>query len=110
MKHLTPRDILESILFLICFTAIFAFAGLLETAPLALSMWMAAILGLILWVLYFVIVCQQRKAEANNPTLWMRVNGQWIAQDGTGRLHPASQEEANRRIEPAIFDQNDYKE
>lgn len=103
LKHLKPRDILEVVLFLVCFTAIFAFAGYLDNAPLGTAMWMAGLLAVILWVAYIIIVAQQRKAEDTRPILWMKVNGKWIAQDGTGREHPMHQKEQ------PVFDQ-DQKE
>jgi 4-hydroxybenzoate polyprenyltransferase len=103
MRHLKPRDIVESLLFLICFTALFAFAGYLETAPLGLSMWMAGGLAIVLWIAYILIVVHQRKIEERRPILWMKINGKWVAQDGTGRIHPMHQNEQ------PIFDQ-DQKE
>lgn len=103
LKHLKPRDILEVLLFLIGFIAIFAFAGYLETAPLGYAMWMAGILAVILWIVYIAIVAHQRKEEVNKPTLWMVVDGYWVAQDGSGRRFPT------KKTTQPIFDQ-DQKE
>jgi len=103
MKHLKPRDILETILFLLCFIAIFGLAGHLETAPMAVVMWMGGGMGIVLWVAYFIIVAQQRKAEVNRQTLWMAVNGYWVAQDGSGRKFPM------QKTTQPLFDQ-DQKE
>jgi len=103
LKHLKPRDILEIMLFVICFISIFAFAGYLNTAPLGVAMWMAGALAVILWVAYILVVAHQRRQEANRPILWMKINGKWIAQDGTGREHPMYKSEP-------IFDQDQQKE
>lgn len=100
LKHLKPRDILETLLFLVCFIALFAFAGYLETAPLGISLWMAGGLAVVLWIVYIVVVARQRHQEQNQPTLWMAVNGYWVAQDGSGRSFPMQ-----KTVQP-IFDQD----
>lgn len=100
MRHLKPRDIVEALLFLTCFTALFALAGFLETAPLGLSMWMAAIVAVVLWIAYLIVVIRQRTQDINRQTLWMAVDGHWVAQDGSGRSFPM------QKTTQALFDQD----
>ena len=88
LKNLKPRDILEVLLFLICFIAIFAVAGVIETAPLSIALWLGGGLAIILWIAYIIVLAVQRNNELNRQTLWMAVNGHWVAQDGSGRSFP----------------------
>lgn len=88
--HLKPRDIVEMLLFIIGFVSIFAIAGYLETAPLALTMWLVGIIATALWVCYVILVVHQRKKESAMPVLWIRQDGRWISIPG-GRVKPSSE-------------------
>ncbi|AWN03282.2 hypothetical protein PBI_CAMILLE_35 [Microbacterium phage Camille] len=102
LKHIKPRDILEFFLYGIGIVALILIAGYLESAPLGAALWVAVILAVALWIVWFVIVARQRKQENAEPTLWMMQNGLWTAMDGSGRTRPARLREAAQ-----LFDQDE---
>ena len=69
LKHSKPRDIVEFFLFGLIFVALIGFAGFLETAPLSLTMLVALVVGLGLWITWFILVVRQRAREHRRPDL-----------------------------------------
>ena len=69
LKHIKPRDIVEFFLFGLIFVALIGFAGFLETAPLSLTMLVALVVGLGLWITWFILVVRQRAREHRRPDL-----------------------------------------
>lgn len=109
MKHLTPRDILQVILFLLCFLTIFAVAGYLETAPVSVALWMGGALSIILWIAYIIVVAVQRNREHNRIKLKVMANGKWVDVDSPEGIFALSNA-YNGRPKPnvQIFDQDDH--
>lgn len=104
---MTPRDIIEVILFLVAFIALFALAGYMETAPIEITMWLAAIVSILLWVVYILVVAYQRNKEANRPRLKIMYKGQWVDVDSPEGMVALSQVYTNRtRLELSNTDPN----
>lgn len=78
MKHLKLRDILEFLMWSFAIIALIALAGFLESAPLGITMWVAVILAVILWIVWGVLVIRERNAAASAPKLKIMHNGQWV--------------------------------
>ena len=81
LKHIKPRDIVEFFLFGLIFVALIGFAGFLETAPLSLTMLVALVVGLGLWITWFILVVRQRAREHRRPDLKIMVDGKWVSVD-----------------------------
>ena len=97
-KHLKPRDIVEFLLFGLGFLALIVIAGFLENAPIGISMWVAVVLALALWIVWAIIVINDRKREAAAPKLYIMKNGVWA--EVVNGQQPATRREAR------IFDQD----
>ena len=97
-KHLKPRDIVEFLLFGLGFLALIVIAGFLENAPIGISMWVAVVLALALWIVWAIIVINDRKNQAKAPKLFITKNGVW-AEVVSGA--PTTRREAR------IFDQDE---
>lgn len=100
LKHIKPRDILEFFLFGIGILALIVLAGFLESAPLSVSIWVAVVLSVALWIVWFVLIAKERNKEAAAPKLKIMRNGQWV-DVMTGDTSPRTRREAR------IFDQDE---
>lgn len=109
LKHIKPKDILEFFLFALAFIAIIAVAGFLESAPISIALWVAAGLGVILWITWFIVVAVQRKREAKRPTLKIMHNGKWVDVDSQVGAQLMAQHYASPRRPLEVFDQADYE-
>ena len=108
LMHIKIRDILEFFLFALGFLAIIAVAGFLETAPLAIALWVGAGLGIILWITWFIVVALQRKREAKRPTLKIMHNGEWVDVDSPIGVQLLAQQYRRPQRPLELFDQADY--
>jgi hypothetical protein len=102
MQYIKLRDILEFLMWGFGIVALIFLAGFLETAPLGITMWVAVLLAIVLWIAWIIIVAKQRKAESNKAVLWMVIDGYWVAQDGSGRRVPM-----RRTNNQPVFDQDE---
>ncbi len=101
MKHITPRDIVEFFLFGLGVVLLIILAAVLESTPVGISFWFAAILAVGLWVFWFYLVIRDRKKEALKSVIWVANATHWVAQDGSGRTIPLK-----KKPEPPVFDQD----
>jgi len=106
MKHLKPRDILEILLFLICFITIFALAGYLETAPISSALWLGGGFAIVMWAAYIITVSAQRKREAARMRLKIMSDGVWVDVDTPEGVLALSR--AYKKPNVQLFDQDDY--
>lgn len=97
-KHLKPKDIIEFLAFGLGFVALIVIAGFLESSPIGISMWVAVILALMLWIVWAIIVVNDRKRQAAIPKLMIMQNGVWAE---VAPVQPTTRREAR------IFDQDE---
>lgn len=100
LKHIKPRDIIQFMLTGFSFLALILIAGFLETAPIALAIWVAVGLATALWIVWIILVARDRREELR-PRLMIMRNGEWVDVDDAAKTHSR---------EHPIFDQDDYKE
>lgn len=108
MKNLKPRDILQVLLFLLCFITIFAVAGYLETAPISVALWLGGLLAIVLWIAYIIVVAVQRNQEANRIKLKVMANGKWVEVDSPEGIFALSRAYGAKNPQVEIFDQDDH--
>ena len=105
------KDIVEFILFGFGMVALILLAGILESSPLGISVWIAVVLGALLWILWLVLTLKDNKAAnaplVTEPLLWVSDGEKWVAMDGSGRTKPF-QSRAERREQ--LFDLADFDE
>ena len=97
-KHLKPKGIIEFLAFGLGFVALIVIAGFLESSPIGISMWVAVILSLLLWIVWAIIVINDRKRQAATPNLMIMQNGVW--------MEVVADKPATRR-EARLFDQDE---
>jgi len=112
--HIKPKDIVQTMLYLIGFLTLMVLAAYLETAPMAviLGLWIVAALVLILIVTWFILVAKERERENARPKLKMMQNGRWVevaSIEGTSLIKALPESDSPRRP-ISIFDQNEHKE
>ena len=78
LKHIRPKDVVEFLLIGLAVTVLIIVAGILESAPLGIALWLAVALAVILWVTWFIIVGIQRNNDSRRPKLKILRNGQWV--------------------------------
>lgn len=100
LKHITPKDVVEFILFGLAIVAMIVVAGIIESAPITLSVWIVVVLAAILWFTWIVLVARERNREARRPKLKMMWNGQWVDVDS---LSPVN----TPRRQVQFFDQDE---
>lgn len=107
-----PKDILEALFYAFLVFILVFLAGFLETAPLGISMWVAAILGAMLWAVWLGLVIRERIEEnkplVTDPLLWISDGEKWVAMDGSGKTKPFATRRERR--EETLFDQEDFDE
>jgi len=106
LRNLKPRDILEVLLFLICFITIFAVASYLETAPLSIALWLGGLMAVLLWIAYIIVVSVQRNREASRMKLKIMSNGKWVDVDSPEGVLALSRAYHKPNVE--LFDQDDH--
>jgi amino acid transporter len=77
------KEVVQSVLAAFGVVALIFLCGFLESAPLAQAAAVAAILGIILWVVYVWLVLRDNKKKVT--ILWIMKDGKWhpIMPDGT---------------------------
>lgn len=104
-KHLKPKDIIEFLAFGLGFVALIVIAGFLESSPIGISMWIAVVLALLLWIVWAIIVINDRKAQAATPRLKIMRNGQWV--DVTPSIAREFTGNSPRRDQIGVYDQDE---
>lgn len=76
------REIVQTVLASFGVLALIFLCGFLESAPLAQAAVVAAVIGIILWVVYAWMVIRDNKRQ---HVLWIMKDGKWhpILRDGT---------------------------
>lgn len=112
---LNPMRLLRSLISILGVTGfIFGVLALNNLAEInvTVAVWIAIIVGAILWVCYFLLLIREQVREVNakdNPVIWAITedrNGvqRWSAMDGSGRTRPL---ENPPRETQSVFDQEE---
>lgn len=80
---MTWKEVVHTVLAAFGVVALIFVCGFLESAPLFTAAIVAAILGIILWVIYAVLVIRDNRKKVQ--ILWIMKDGKWhaIMPDGT---------------------------
>lgn len=89
MKYQKIRDLVTFLLMALGIATLIVLSAFLESSPLGISVWVATVVGTVLWIVWGILAYKEHKPiEPIEPILWVSNGKEWVATDGSGRTRP----------------------